>query len=161
MIKKEDAVRELEKEWTGLRSAVESVPENELEVPGVVEEWSVKDILGHVAFWADRGAKTLAASNAGDMSTLVFGEGDGWVDQWNARELAARKNKPYNDIRGEWVTAHESARQALSAATDDTLNAPFRQATVAEYYAGDTYEHYKEHLEHIKSWLREQATTEK
>lgn len=161
MIAKADAVRELEHQWAELRSAIEAVPENEIEAPGVVDDWSVKDIMGHVAFWADRGAATLAASNAGNFEGLVWGEGENWVDQWNAREAEARKGKSFTDIRGEWVAAHEAARKALEGATDETLNAEFRQATVADYYVGDTYEHYKEHAEHVKAWLREMETTEK
>lgn len=161
MIPKADALRELEKHWTDLRSAVESVPEEELASPGVVDDWSVKDIVGHIAFWADRGAATLNASNTGNFESLTWGEGDNWVDQWNEREAKARKNTPYKEIRGEWLTAHEAARKALEAATDESLNAKYRQGTVLDYYAGDTYTHYKEHLDQIKDWLREMETTEK
>jgi hypothetical protein len=161
MIKQADAVRELERHWTDFRSAIEAVPDEEIEAPGVVDEWSVKDIVGHVAFWTERGATTLAASNAGNFEGLVWGEGEGWVDDWNARESQARKDKPFAEVRGELLEAHEVARRAIDAATDQTLNAPFRDATVADYYAGDTYGHYEEHAEHIKAWLREMETTEK
>jgi hypothetical protein len=160
-VSKADATRELEKSWAGLRSVVESVPEEEMAQPGVVEEWSVKDIVGHIAFWAARGAATLTASNAGNFDTLVFGTGDNWVDEWNAREFQARKDLPYSNIRGEWIKAHEAARQALESATDKTLNAPFKQGTVVAYYAGDTYEHYTEHAIQIRDWLHEMETTEK
>ena len=158
---KADAERALEREWAELRAAIESVPEEELVASGVVDEWSVKDIMGHIAFWAERGAATLQASNEGSFEGLTWGEGDSWVDEWNKRESEARKDKPFAEIRGEWLKAHEAARQALDSATDDTLNAPFRQGTVADYYVGDTIGHYKEHAEQIKAWLREMETTEK
>ena len=160
-MKQADAVRQLEKEWTALRSVVESVPQEEVSAPGVVDDWSVKDILGHIAFWADRGAITLNASNTGNFDNVKFGEGDNWVDEWNAREAKARKNKPYKEIRGEWLTAHEHARKALEDATDETLNAKYRKGTILAFYVGDTYEHYKEHHDQIKAWLREMETTEK
>jgi Mycothiol maleylpyruvate isomerase N-terminal domain len=161
MIAKDDATRELERHWAELRSVIESVPDEEIAQPGVVEEWSLKDIVGHIAFWADRGAATLRASNAGSFEGLVWGEGATWVDDWNERESQARKDRPYVEIRGEWLKAHEAARQALEAATDDTLNAPFRGHTVADFYIGDTYTHYEEHAEQIKTWLHEMETTEK
>jgi hypothetical protein len=160
-VSKADATRELERSWAELRSVIESVPDDEIAQPGVVDEWSVKDIVGHIAFWAERGAATLAASNAGNFDTLVFGKGDNWVDEWNAREFKARKDLPYSEIRGEWLKAHEAARLALEAATDETLNATFKQGTVAAYYVGDTYEHYKEHADQIRDWLHEMETTEK
>lgn len=161
MLSKADATRELERHWAELRSVIESVPDEEIAQPGVVEEWSVKDIVGHIAFWAERGAATLRASNAGSLEGLIWGEGETWVDDWNKRESQARKDKPCTEIRGEWLKAHESAREALEAATDDTLNAPFRGNTVADFYVGDTYTHYKEHAEQIKAWLHEMETTEK
>jgi hypothetical protein len=161
MTSKGDATRELERHWAALRSVGESVPDEEIAQPGVVEEWSVKDIVGHIAFWADRGAATLRASNTGSFEGLVWGEGETWVDDWNERESQARKDRPYAEIRGELLKAHEAARQALEAATNDTLNAPFRGNTVADFYIGDTYTHYKEHAEQIKAWLHEMETTEK
>ena len=160
-VSKAEATRELERHWAELRSVIESVPDEEIAQPGVVDEWSVKDIVGHIAFWADRGAATLRASNAGSFEGLVWGEGETWVDDWNERESQVRKDKPYTEIRGEWLKAHEAARQALEAATDDTLNAPFRGHTVADFYIADTYTHYEEHAEQIKTWLHEMETTEK
>jgi len=160
-VSKAEATRELERHWAELRSVIESVPDEEIAQPGVVDEWSVKDIVGHIAFWADRGAATLRASNAGSFEGLVWGEGETWVDDWNERESQVRKDKPYTEIRGEWLKAHEAARQALEGATDETLDAPFRGHTVADFYIGDTYTHYKEHAEQIKAWLHEMETTEK
>ena len=160
-VSKAEATRELERHWAELRSVIESVPDEEIAQPGVVEEWSVKDIVGHIAFWADRGAATLRASNAGSFEGLVWGEGETWVDDWNERESQVRKDKPYTEIRGEWLKAHEAARQALEGASDETLDAPFRGHTVADFYIGDTYTHYKEHAEQIKAWLHEMETTEK
>ncbi len=83
------------------------------------------------------------------------------MDEWNTREFAARKDKPYAELRGEWIAAHEAARAALEAATDDTLNAAYGQGTIAAYYTGDTTEHYQEHAEQIRDWLHEMETTEK
>ncbi|HEY8766527.1 MAG TPA: DinB family protein [Dehalococcoidia bacterium] len=160
-VSKAEATRELERHWAELRSVIESVPDEEIAQPGVVEEWSVKDIVGHIAFWADRGAATLRASNAGSFEGLVWGEGETWVDDWNERESQVRKDKPYTEIRGEWLKAHEAARQALEGASDETLDAPFRGHTVADFYIGDTYTHYKEHAGQIKAWLHEMETTEK
>jgi len=52
-IDKGEVEHKLDSEWQALREAVESLSEHELEAPGVVEEWSVKDLLGHMAFWAN------------------------------------------------------------------------------------------------------------
>jgi hypothetical protein len=159
--KKDTVVARLEKSWTNLRSVVESVPESELTAAGVVEDWSIKDIMGHVAFWDERAAITLRAVTAGKPQDIPKGEGDNWVDEWNKREYLARKDKSFKDIRGEWITSHENARNALSETTDDSLATKYGQGKVIDYFEGDTYTHYDEHADQIKAWLREMETTEK
>ena len=55
-IDKAEIERKLDAEWQALREAIESFSDEELEAPGAVEEWSVKDLLGHMAFWANKAA---------------------------------------------------------------------------------------------------------
>lgn len=160
-MKKADAIKKIEKSWTNLRSVIESVPESELAAAGVVEDWSIKDIMGHVAFWDERAALTLRAATAGKPQDIPKGEGPNWVDEWNQREYLARKDKSFKDIRGEWITSHENARNALAEATDESLATKFGQGKVISYFEGGTYTHYDEHAAQIKAWLLEMETTEK
>lgn len=158
---KAEVERELEAAWTQIRSAVEAVPEDEIEAQGVVEDWSTKDLMGHMAFWTRRGADTLRAVNSGTADQLPKPEGDSWLDEWNKREYLARKDRPWQDVRSEWVSAHESARQALAETQEEALFGPFRTGKLINWFEGDTYGHYLEHLEHITAWLREMETGEK
>lgn len=158
---KDTTTRELERAWTALRSLIESIPEDELTAAGVVGDWSIKDVMGHVAFWDERAALTLRAATAGKPHDIPKGEGPNWVDEWNEREYRARKDKSFKDIRGEWITAHENARSALAEVPEGLLDTQAGPAKVIDYFAGDTYTHYDEHLEQIKAWLREMETTEK
>jgi uncharacterized protein (TIGR03083 family) len=158
---KDTAIQKLEKSWSQLRSVVESVPEEEVAAPGIVEEWSLKDLLGHMAFWSERAAVTVRAVDAGKPGDIPRGEGPNWVDEWNRREYLARKDKSFKDIRAEWITAHEHARKALEGTTDEALNQKFGQGKLIGYFEGDTWTHYDEHAEQIKTWLREMETTEK
>ena len=70
---KANVERELVEVWQTLASAVDSFSDAELERPGVVEGWSVKDLLGHIAFWAQRAAHNLQAVAAVCLSgTLIL-----------------------------------------------------------------------------------------
>lgn len=159
--KKETVASKLEKSWTGLRSVIESVPEEEVLAPGVVEDWSVKDIMGHVAFWDERAAQTLRAATAGKLDDIPRGEGPNWVDEWNKREYLSRKDKSFKDVRGEWIMSHENARKALEDAPESALDLKSGPGKIIDYFEGDTYTHYDEHTEQIRAWLREMETTEK
>jgi hypothetical protein len=159
--KKETVVKNMESSWTALRSVIESVPEEELEAAGVVEEWSVKDIVGHLAFWDWRAATTLRAATANDPDSIPRGEGDNWVDEWNEREYKARKDKPFGDVRGEWIKSHEDVRRALEDTPESALDKKYGPNKIISEFEWDTYTHYDQHAEQIKAWLREMETTEK
>lgn len=144
MTAKADILRSLDHSWNKLHSAVDSVSENEMLAPGVTEQWSVKDLLGHIAFWANRAANTLAEVSAvrGDQVPGTSSQAE--TDQWNAREAAARKGKSLVELREEWERAHAAARAALEAFPEEKLDEPFKDSTVIFSFGGDTFAHYQE-----------------
>ena len=159
-IDKEEVERKLDAEWQALREAVESLSDDELAAPGVVEEWSVKDLLGHMAFWANKAAHDLDAINAAEEGAIQLAGGQEGVDAWNARESAARKDRPLADVRSEWEASFEAARQALSVTPSEKLEIEVQGWNMFTRFAEDTYRHYREHAAQIREWKREVETTE-
>ena len=153
--------RQLDEAWAELQGLVQKAPEDAATEPGVVDEWSLKDLLGHMAFWSGRAARTLRCAAAGRPEDAEFGEGENWVDEWNAREFAARRDHEYHQVRAEWMRNHEDVVKALHDAPPEALDAKLRgESSALDIFAGDTYEHYREHAEHIKDWLRQTETSE-
>jgi len=134
--------------------------EAEMLAPGVVEQWSVKDLLGHMAFWSDRAANTLAQVNAGRADEIPGPEDESALNDWNARESAAREGKTLAQLREEWERAHQAARAALEGFPEEKLDQPIKDGTVVFSFGADTFAHYQEHASQIRSWLRETETTE-
>ena len=159
-IDKAEVERKLDAEWQSLQRAVESLSESELQAPGVVEEWSVKDLLGHIAFWANKAAHDLDAINAGEEGAIQLADGQEGVDAWNARESEARKDRPLADVKTEWEASFEAARQALSVTPVEKLEIEVEGWNMFTRFAEDTYRHYREHAAQIKEWKRELETTE-
>ncbi len=96
---------DLDKAWKDLSSLVDSIPERELMQPGVVEEWSVKDLFGHMAFWANKAATDLEALTTGAERKIETPGSEKAVDEWNAREAAARR-------ANRWESCEKIGRQA-------------------------------------------------
>jgi hypothetical protein len=160
MTNKSDVLRSLDHSWNELHAVVDSMSEKEMLEPGVVEQWSVKDLLGHIAFWANRAANTLTEVSAGRGDQVPGTSSQAETDQWNARESAARKGKTLPELRAEWEQAHEAARAALEKFPEDKLDEPFEDHTVVFSFGADTFAHYQEHASQIKAWLRQMETTE-
>jgi hypothetical protein len=160
MTEKANVMRSLDSAWDDLHALIDSMSEAEMMEPGVVDEWSVKDLLGHMAFWANRAANTLTEVAAGRGDQVPGAATEAELDQWNAREAAARRDKTLPELRNEWEAAHGAARAALETFPENRLDEPFRGNTVVFSYGADTFAHYHEHASHIRAWLRQMETTE-
>jgi hypothetical protein len=160
MTSRADVLRSLDHSWDELRAVIDSMSEPEMVEQGVVDDWSVKDLLGHMAFWADRAANTLTEVKAGRGDQVPGTESQEETDEWNAREAAARKDKTLPQLRKEWERAHAEARAALQKFPDDELDQPFKDHTVVFSFGADTFAHYQEHASQIKHWLQQMETTE-
>jgi uncharacterized protein (TIGR03083 family) len=161
MADKQAIEQRLDAAWAELLGLVQKVPEDAVTRPGVVEDWSLKDLLGHIAFWSGRAARTLRCTAAGRPEDAEFGDGEDWVDAWNAREFEARKDHEFHQVRAEWMRNHEDVCKALDDAPAEAFDIKLRGGySVLENFAGDTFMHYSEHAQHIRNWLREMETSE-
>ena len=155
-----DVLKSLDQSWHELCELIDSMSEPEMVEPGVVEVWSIKDLLGHMAFWADRAANTLAEVKAGRGAEVPGPETETELDEWNAREFAVREGKNLAQLREEWERAHEAARAAIEAFPEEKLDEAFKDHTVIFEFGADTFAHYEQHAAQISAWLRQMETTE-
>ncbi len=159
-IAKADVERELLGAWEALGSAVDSFSDMELEQPGVVESWSIKDLLGHIAFWAQQAAENLQLMAAGRADEVRHPSDEKAIDEWNEREWRVRRERSLSEVREEWRASFQGAMEALAALPSERLEEKLKGYTALKLFAVDSYEHYREHLEHLTAWRRELETTE-
>lgn len=157
---RDELERELESAWRDVKAVVDLVPDAEKERPGVVEEWSVKDLLGHMAFWADKAARDLKALVADRPDDIETPSSDDEERAWNAREAEARKGNSLAQVRAEWERSHRAAAEALQATPMEALEMEVKGWPQLRRFLGDTTWHYRQHAEHIKAWARETETSE-
>ena len=150
----EELFQELTAEHDAFVTALEAVDLELVTAPGVVEDWSVRDLVVHVAFWAEHAAEAirLVATDRGD--TFVYDTAD--TDAMNARLLVeSRQTAPSAAIDRE-----ERAFDALVAALRDLdpelLDIRLGNGdTVAEVIRYDGADHYREHTAHLRAWFDE------
>lgn len=117
---------------------LESVPEERLEEQGACGEWSVKDVMAHMAYWDDRAvqvADTLAAGN--EVEPIDWQE-------VNTQEAALRSSWTLDESRDEMHAAHERLLQAVDRNPDLPI----------DLLAGNTTEHYEEHAADIREFVK-------
>jgi len=137
------ALARLEGSWEGLTVALDGIPAGRLGEPGAVGIWSVKDVMGHLAFW-DEQALTAA-------ERLLAGQAPGKVVDWqamNEREAAARADRPAAAQRAELERAHGLIVALLRSRPSLDPAAVGLCGCLEE----DTYQHYDEHAAEIRAW---------
>lgn len=139
-VRTEQAIREAEA-WAEFEAALGTVPRERWEEPGVLDGWTAKEMLWHVAGWLDKCATKLEAMNGGTaadagLTTLT-------VDERNAVFADAARGMDADAVWTGLIAARERVRRAW-----DKL-AEIDEAAVQEL-AEETYEHYEEHAEDLR-----------
>lgn len=132
----------IEGSWRGLIAALAGIPEERLAEPGAVGEWSLKDVMGHVAYWDEQ------AVAAGER--LLRGEPAEEVD-WqaaNEREAARLAGRSAAEQRTNMARAHAAVLDLLRR----TPPSDPRHVGLCGCLQGDTFEHYDEHAADIRAW---------
>ena len=139
-------LKRIEGRWKALHQAMEGLPEKAVMEPGVVGQWSVKDLMGHVTTWE---RETLAHLTAimGGVPTPSY---DG-VDPFNARESAKKQGLPLQEIRRQMADTHEELLAFLADVPEEHFATETRFRRRLRL---DTYAHYREHASQISAWRR-------
>jgi len=144
----------LEAEHDAFLTALESVDLELVTVPGIIEDWSVRDLVVHVAFWAEHAAEALALASAGRGDEFAYDTAQ--TDATNARVLEeSRRTSPAAAIERE-VRAFDAFAAALDALDPTLLDLRLGNGdAVAEVIGYDGAAHYREHTAHLRAWFDE------
>ena len=132
--------------------ALEAVDADLVTVPGVMEDWSVRDIVVHVAAWCEHAANALELAVAGRGDEFAYSTAE--TDAMNARILEeARRTPPAAALEREDV-AFSALRERVENLDAALLTQRLGNGdTVAEVIAYDGPDHYAEHTEHLRAWF--------
>jgi hypothetical protein len=138
-----------------LRSLEGLSPEEMLE-PGVVGDWSIKDILAHLSRWEAELVKLLWQARQGIQPTGLLTD-ESPVDEVNARWYQEDQARPLDRIQEDFNGVREQTIRRLDYFTDRDLNDPIRYSWLGsqplwEWVASESFEHDDEHLEQIRAW---------
>ena len=128
-------------------------------VPGLMETWSARDLVEHVAFWSDHGADALelAVSGRGDE----FDYDPSRTDAMNAATLAHASSLTRAQVTEHEQLAFERFHRALGVLAPDVLGLVLGNGdTVERVIRYDGPDHYDEHTEHLRAWFTGQQETD-
>ncbi|MCC6618865.1 MAG: maleylpyruvate isomerase N-terminal domain-containing protein [Chloroflexi bacterium] len=132
--------------------ALASVDAQLVTVPGVMEDWSVRDLVVHVAAWSEHGADALELAGAGRGDEFDYDSTK--TDAMNDRILTdARATAPGAALDRE-TAALNRFRAAIAGLDPALLTLVLGNGdTVAAVIQYDGPDHYAEHTAHLRAWF--------
>ncbi len=140
-----EAIVGAREEWDAF---VRQVAPSDLERPGVCGNWSMKDVVAHIA-WHER-------EMIGLLETHVLAGSPWWLlptDERNDKIYEQNKDRAAEDVLREAAETFPHLLRAIKGLADEDLNDPARFADMPPDWipwriiAQNTYEHYEVHLE--------------
>jgi hypothetical protein len=148
---REEVYSPLEEARQELLGAIDGLTPEQMAVP-VFADWSVKDILAHIASWEEYALPDFQRVARGHMPALAsFRERD--LDTWNALVMSLRRNFSLEQVMYELEANHKATIAALDALPDDRLP----QGQFAHIWATVTAGHDRQHSEDIRKWRQKEG----
>jgi hypothetical protein len=158
---KAEILKALEDTREQFLDAIENLPEGALEEPGVVDEWSIKQVMDHISRWEAEVVKLLWQANQGERpSNLLTVQVD--VDQINAQWAAEALKRPLQRVLDDFHGTRTQTIRRVEDFSDRDLTDPKRYPwakgqPLSEWIAGDSFEHEAEHTVQVLAWRKKKG----
>lgn len=137
-----------------LVAAIDDLSDVEQIEPGVIDDWSVKDLLSHLTAWEAELVKMLAQMRQGKRPAFLD-LGD--TDALNAKWHKETKDRSLDRVMADFHAVRKQTLRRVEGFSDKELSDPklykwLGGRPLSEWIASETYEHEAEHAEHIRQW---------
>jgi hypothetical protein len=143
---------ELEAAHDAFLDALGAVDAELVTVPGVMGDWSVRDLVVHVAAWSEHGAAAIELATSGRGADFDYSKAQ--TDAMNEGILAqARETSPGAALARE-ERAYAIFREAVAGLDDESLGTRLGNGeTLEEVIRYDGPDHYAEHTALLRAWF--------
>jgi hypothetical protein len=154
-LKKDQVLNRLEKAWATLQESYTGLSDPQLMEPGVMGEWSVKDILAHVTTWEEEALKYLPLILTGGRPPRYIQYGG--IDAFNAQMAEQKWETALSEILRQLDETHRRLIDYLQSVPEEHFT---RETRFRHRLRLDTYSHYPMHARAIQEW-RERLVKER
>lgn len=134
---RDEIIRNIERSWEHWTAALDGIPEGLTAEPGVCGYFSIKDLIGHIAYWDEQDLERA--------HKLARGE-DVQPNDWatmNDQDYERHKDDTLEEQTARMLDAH--ARLSTDARSLDRIDT---------LKLSDTWEHYDAHREDVLAWRK-------
>ncbi|MDE2900843.1 MAG: maleylpyruvate isomerase N-terminal domain-containing protein [Chloroflexota bacterium] len=146
---KDALFRRIESAWGELQDALSGLSDEQMQEPGAVGEWSVRDLMAHVTTWEEEALKALPVIIVGGKLPRYASVGG--IDAFNARQQEAKRHLSLDRLRLEMDATH----QRLLGVLDRTAESVYaKEGRFLRRLRLDTYGHWRLHAADVRRWRK-------
>jgi len=116
-VSKADFLERMRSARATLNDAISGLTEDQMSQDIVAGEWSVKDIVAHLAAWQGEVVVALERVSHNDNQALI----DESVDEWNQRRVSERRRLPLVEVIQEFHDTHDRLLALLAASAEERI----------------------------------------
>jgi len=157
---KQDIYNDIEVERKKLYDALTKLTEEQMELPGACEIWSVKDILSHLVDWEQRCLRWYRAGLKGEVLKTPD-ENYNWrqLPELNHEIYLKHKDFSLEDVQKHFRESFEEIKSAIDGMTDEALFTPgfyvwTRKSPLRNFIYANTSSHYRWASKLIRKFTR-------
>jgi hypothetical protein len=157
IIEKTELLERMQDGYAQFEAFLASLEEEQMTIPGVNGNWSIKDHIAHLLAWQDHLQELLQGVLDGKEPPKPVQEFS-IVDEINDYIYQKHKDRPLAEVLVAFRASYQRVLSTVRAISQERLNAPFPwygdDNPIGPLVAGDTYHHYEEHSKIIRNWLQ-------
>ena len=142
-------VEEIESSWRDLAAAVRDLAPEVRVRSNAVGDWSVKEVIAHIAAWEAEAARRIDVIVNGGGSALSWPTREE-EDAFNAQAAAEATGLDFDRVERKLEEAHRDFLELLYAFGEEILATPLEVAAT-DWIPGWSYLHYQEHVPQIRA----------
>jgi hypothetical protein len=153
-VDKQQLLKELDNAWAALQESYADLSDAQMTKPDVTDDWSVKDILAHVATWEEEAIKHLPHILEGGRPPR-YSVTYGGIDAFNAQMTEQKRELPLSEVLRQLEETHHQLIDYVQSVSEEQFT---KETRFRRRLRLDTYSHYPIHTKAIQEW-RERAAS--
>ncbi len=141
-------IARVEVAWADFHKAYAGLPDDDLLIPGVTGDWSIRDLIAHVTWWDEEAIAHLPTVLAGGTPPRYSATWGG-IDAFNALKTKEKAGLSLDEVRAEADATHQRLLDYLRSVPPERLKG---NSKVTHRLRLDTYGHYPIHAADIRRW---------
>jgi hypothetical protein len=156
---KAELARQIRSAYASLETLLTQLSESQRIQGGVTEEWSVKNLVAHITFWQTFLERQIRAVLRNEAVPRLDIDSQTDTDRINRQAVTASDQQTWSEVHTTFQDAVQQMLGTIEGLSEDDLFVPGRfqaldRAPLWQCIAGETYEHYATHAEHIRAWVQ-------